>query len=69
VYFVEEHNINTLALRYHIDQHCPSSDLKIFQSGGKTVGASTPCELEPAHRKSAFLYMFTNVEEMDEYFV
>ena len=38
VYFTEEHNVNAPTMRYHIDQEDPSSDLKIFQWKGTTVG-------------------------------
>jgi hypothetical protein len=31
VYFAEEHNVNTLTLRYNVDEESPLSDLKNFQ--------------------------------------
>jgi hypothetical protein len=40
MYFIEEHNVNAPALRYHVDEPA-ISDLEIFQWRGKTVGPST----------------------------
>jgi hypothetical protein len=34
MYFVEEHNVNAPALRYHVDEP-PISDLKFFNGGAK----------------------------------
>jgi hypothetical protein len=34
VYFVEQHNVNALTMRYNVDDEPPLSDLKIFQWRG-----------------------------------
>jgi hypothetical protein len=41
VYFVEEHNVNALTLRYNVDEEPPLSYLKKFQWRGTTTGSST----------------------------
>jgi hypothetical protein len=37
VYFVEEHNVNALTLRYDVDEEPALSDLKIFHWRGTTT--------------------------------
>jgi hypothetical protein len=40
VYFVEEHNVNVLTLRYNVDEEPPLSDLKKFQWRGTTASST-----------------------------
>jgi hypothetical protein len=41
LYFVEEHNVNTPTLRYHVDEDSSCSGLEIFQWRGKTIRPNT----------------------------
>jgi len=68
VYFAEENNVNAPTMRYHVDEDSPCSDLNIFQWNGTTVGGSTTYDLSEEERKSALLYMYGNMEEMEQYF-
>jgi hypothetical protein len=68
VYFVEHHNVNTPTLRYHVDEDIPYSDLQIFQLTGVTVGASTAHQPTEEEQMSTLFYMYTNMDEMDQYF-
>jgi hypothetical protein len=61
LYFVEEHNANAPALRYHVDEP-PISDLEIFQWRGKTVGPSTAYYFTNDEWRTALLYMYNNME-------
>jgi hypothetical protein len=42
VYFVEEHNVNALILRYNVNEEPPLSDLKIFQWEAQLQAAARP---------------------------
>jgi hypothetical protein len=68
VYFAEHHNVNTPTLWYHVDEDLPCSDLQIFQWMGVTIGASTAYQPTEEEQMSAFLYMYANMDEMDQYF-
>jgi hypothetical protein len=68
VYFAEQHNVNTPTLRYHMDKDIPCSDLQIFEWTGVTVGASIAYQPTEEEQISALLYMYTNMDEMDQYF-
>jgi hypothetical protein len=68
VYFAEHHNINTPTMGYHMDEDISCSDLQIFQSVGMTVGASTAYHPTEEEKVSALLYMYTNMDEIDQYF-
>jgi hypothetical protein len=68
VYFAEEHNINALMVRYNVDEKPPCSDLSIFASRGTTVGSSTSYYPTSEERMAALLYMYANIDGMDEYF-
>jgi len=68
VYFAEENNVNAPTMRYHVDEDPPCSDLNIFQWNGTTVGGCTTYDLSEEERKSALLYMYGNMEEMEQYF-
>jgi hypothetical protein len=68
VYFTEYHNINAPTMWYHVDEDISCSDLHIFQWIGMTVGASMPYQPTQPEQMSASLYMYTNIDEMDQYF-
>jgi hypothetical protein len=70
-YFAEEHNVFARKKRYHDHEQemPPSSDLSIFQTNYKVVGPSKAYHLTMEERKSALLYMFTNMPEVEKYFV
>jgi hypothetical protein len=68
VYFIEHHNVNTPTMRYHVDEDIPCSDLQIFQWTGMTLGASTAYQPSEEEQVSALLYMYANMDEMDQYF-
>ena len=70
-YFAEEHNVFARKKRYHDDERemPPCSDLSIFQTNGKAVGPPKAYHLSMEERKSALLYMFTNMPEVEKYFV
>jgi hypothetical protein len=69
VYFVEEHNVNVVILRYNVDDEPPLGDLKFFQWGGTTASSSTTYYYTQEERRSALLYMYSNMEEMDPFFM
>jgi hypothetical protein len=70
-YFAEEHNVFARKKRYHDDERemplC--SDLSIFQTNSKAVGPPKAYHLTMEEQKSALLYMFTNMPEVEKYFV
>jgi hypothetical protein len=68
VYFIEHHNVNAPTMQYHVDEDIPCSDLQIFQWMGMTVGASTTYQPTEEEQMSASLYMYANMDEMDQYF-
>jgi hypothetical protein len=68
VYFIEHHNINARTMRYHADEDIPCSDLQIFQWTRMTVGASMAYQSSEEEQVSALLYMYANMDEMDQYF-
>jgi hypothetical protein len=51
-----------------VDEDIPCSDLQIFQWMGVTVGASTTFQQTEEEQMSALLYMYANMDEMDQYF-
>jgi hypothetical protein len=69
IYFVEEHNVNALTLRYNVDEEPPLRDLKIFQWRGTTASSSMTYYFTQEERTSALLYMYSNMEEMDLFFM
>jgi hypothetical protein len=69
VYFAEEHNVNALTLRYNVDEEPPLNDLKNFQWRGTTASSSTTYYYTQEERTSALLYMYSNMEEMELYFM
>jgi hypothetical protein len=68
VYFTEHHNVNAPAMRYHVDEDIPCSDLQIFQWTGMTVGASTAYQPTEEEQMFVLFYMYANMDEMDQYF-
>jgi hypothetical protein len=68
VYIAEHHNVNTPTFRYHVDEDIPCSDLQILQWMGVTVSASTAYQPTEEEQMSALLYIYTNMDEMDQYF-
>jgi hypothetical protein len=68
VYFAEHHNVNAPTMRYHVDEDIPCSDHQIFQWKGMTVGASMTYQPTQQEQMSALLYMYVNMDEMDQYF-
>jgi hypothetical protein len=59
----------TPTLWYHVDEDIPYSALRIFQWTGVTVGASTAYQPTEEEQISALLYMYANIDEMDQYFM
>jgi hypothetical protein len=68
VYFAEHHNVNAPTFWYHVDEDIPCSDLQIFQWTGVTVGASIAYQPTEEEQMSALLYMYANMDEMDQNF-
>jgi hypothetical protein len=69
VYFMEEHNVNALTLRYNVDKEPTLSGLKNCQWRGTTGSSSMTYYYTQEERMSALLYMYSNMEEMDLYFM
>jgi hypothetical protein len=68
VYFVEHDNVNAPTLRYHVDEDIPCSDFQIFQWPRVTVDASTTYQPTEEEQMFTLLYMYVNMDEMDQYF-
>jgi hypothetical protein len=68
VYFTKHLNVNAPTMGYHVDEGIPCSDLQIFQWKGMTFGASTPYQPTQEEQMPALLYMYANIDEMDQYF-
>jgi hypothetical protein len=45
------------------------SDISIFQTNGKVIGRPKVYHLTMEEQKSALLYMFTNMTEVEKHFV
>jgi hypothetical protein len=69
VYFMEEHNVNALTLRYNVDEEPPPSDLKIFQWRGTPASNSMTYYYTQEEQTSTLLYMYSNIEKMDPFFM
>jgi hypothetical protein len=52
-----------------MDEDIPCSDLQLFQWMGVTVGASIAYQPIEKEHMSALLYMYANMDEMDQYFM
>jgi hypothetical protein len=68
VYFTEHHNVNAPTMQYHVDEDIPCSDLQIFQWTGMSIGASTAFQPSEEEQVAALLYMYANMDKMDQYF-
>jgi hypothetical protein len=68
VYIVEHHSVNTPTFWYHVDEDILCSDLQIFQWTGVIVGASIAYQPTKEEQMHALLYMYANMDEMDQYF-
>jgi hypothetical protein len=68
VYFAEHHNVNAPTLQYHMDEGISCIELQIFQWTGVTVGASIAYQPIEEEQISTLLYMYANMDEMDQYF-
>jgi hypothetical protein len=51
-----------------VGEDIPCSDLQIFQWAGMTVGASTAYQPSEEEQVFALLYMYANMDEMEQYF-
>jgi hypothetical protein len=69
MYFAEHHNVNAPTMQYHVDEDIPCSDLQIFQQTRMTVSASMAYQPIEEEQTSALLYIYANMDEMDQYFV
>jgi hypothetical protein len=69
VYFAEEHNVYAATMRYNVNEEPPVSDLNIFQWRGTSTSKGTFYHLSMDERMSALLYMYSNMEEMEPYFM
>jgi hypothetical protein len=69
VYFTKEHNVYAPTMRYNVNEEPPVSDLKIFQWRGTSASKGMFFPLSMDERMSALLYMFSNMEEMESYFM
>jgi hypothetical protein len=69
VYFIEEHNVYAPTIRYNVDEEPLVNDLKVFQWRGTSTSKATFYHLSMDERMAALLYMFSNIEEMEPYFM
>jgi hypothetical protein len=58
-----------LYLSKHVDEDIPYSGLQNFQWRGTTIGAPTAFHPTQEEQTSALLYMYSNMDEMEQYFV
>jgi hypothetical protein len=52
-----------------VDEDIPCSDIQNFQWTGMVVGASTTYQPTEEEQVSALLYMYANMDVMDQYFM
>jgi hypothetical protein len=69
VYFAKEQNVYAATMRYIVDEEPPVSDLNIFQWRGTSTSKGTFYHLSMDERMSVLLYMYSNMEEMEPYFM
>jgi hypothetical protein len=69
VYFTDEHNINASTLRYNVGEEPPLSDIKKFHWRGTIARSSTIYYYTQEERMSALLYMYSNMEDVDLFFM
>jgi hypothetical protein len=68
VYFIEYHNVNASTMQYHVDENISCSDLQIFQWNDTIIGASMTYHPTQEEQMSALLYMYSNMDELEQYF-
>jgi hypothetical protein len=68
MYFSRANNVNAHTPRYHMEEVVPLNELKIFQSNGKGVGATSAHFVMDEEWNYTMLYMYTNIEEVIPYF-
>jgi hypothetical protein len=70
-YFAEKHNVFAQKKRYHDDERetPPCSDFFYFSNKRQNNRSTHGIYLTMEERKSALLYMFTNMREVEKYFV
>jgi hypothetical protein len=68
VYFIKHHNVNAHTIRHHMDENISCSDLQNFQYSGTTVVASTTNQPTHEEHMSILLYMYSNMDDMEQYF-
>jgi hypothetical protein len=54
---------------YNVDDEPPLTDLKIFQWRGTTASSNTIYNITLEELMSILLYMYSNMEEMEPYFM
>jgi hypothetical protein len=54
---------------YNVDDEPPLTDLKIFQWRGTTASSNTIYNITQEELMSTLLYMYSNMEEMEPYFM
>jgi hypothetical protein len=69
VYFAKEHNANPVTLQYNVNEEPPLNDLNFFQWRGTTANSSTTYYHTQEEQTSTLLYMYSNMEEMDPFFM
>jgi hypothetical protein len=55
-------------MQYRVDENIPCSDFQIFQWKRMIVGASAAYQPTQEEQISVLLYMYSNMDEMDQYF-
>jgi hypothetical protein len=53
---------------YHVDEDIPCSDLQNFKWKGTPIGTSTTYHPTQEEQTSALLYIYSNMDEMEQYF-
>jgi hypothetical protein len=60
--------MNAHTTRYHIVEEVPLSEMLIFHCKGKGVGAPSAHYVTDDEWNYTLLYMYTNMEEVQQYF-
>jgi hypothetical protein len=58
-----------MSMRYNVDDEPPLSDLKNFQRRGRIASNNTTYYLTQEEQMSTLLYIYSNMEEMESYFM
>jgi hypothetical protein len=69
LYFAHKNNAMQPTLCYHVDEDQPCSVLKFFQWKGKIICGCTSYNFGLKERKFALHYVYTNIEEMERFFM